>query len=154
MADLHAQHAHARVAALERELQSIRDTERDPRPYEVAQRRADAVAALHADRAPDPILGESPLDYRKRLLRRFQGFSPGFEKTNFFAADAASLDVLESKIYRDAEQAAYRPDAQPGVLRAVESRDAAGRLITKYVGDVGEFIAPFVQDGTVVKLRS
>ncbi len=72
---------YARVYALEQQLRAIRDPSRDPAEFEAIQARADIVAALHGDKAPPPILGESPLDYRKRLLAQFQGFSPQFEKT-------------------------------------------------------------------------
>jgi hypothetical protein len=144
---------YARVAALEQQLRAIRDPSRDPAEFEAIQTRADSVAALHGDKAPPPILGESTLDYRKRLLGKFQALSPGFEKTQLQSFDAPTIEALEQRIYRDAEQAAYRHDAPPGELRAVVFRDEVGRKITKFVGDVGEFLAPFSDHGQRVRVN-
>jgi hypothetical protein len=105
---------YARVYALEQQLRAIRDPSRDEVEFEAIQARADSVAALHGDRAPNPILGETPLDYRKRLLARFQGFSPQFEKTRLHSFDAPTIEALEQRIYRDAEQAAYDMMPLPG----------------------------------------
>jgi hypothetical protein len=148
MADLET---HRRLYRLEQALADIRAPDRDPRPYEEAQRRADAVATLHGVSAPPPILGESAIAYRRRLLSKFQGFSPTFGKANVNFVDAPTLALLEDRIYADAAQA--RHDATPGELRAVESRDAAGRLITRFHGDVGAFLAPFVSHGQRVKIN-
>ena len=144
---------YARVYALEQQLRAIRDPSRDEVEFEAIQARADSVAALHGDKAPPPILGESLLNYRKRLLAQFQGFSPQFEKTRLHSFDVPTIEALEQRIYRDAEQAAYRHDAPPGELRAVVSRDEAGRKITKFVGDVGEFLGPFSDHGQRVRIN-
>ncbi len=143
---------YARVYALEQQLRAIRDPSREEVEFEAIQARADSVAALHGDRAPNPILGETPLDYRKRLLARFQGFSPQFEKTRLHSFDAPTIEALEQRIYSDAQAAAYQ-STQPGELRAVVSRDEAGRKITKFVGDVSEFLAPFMDHGQRIRIN-
>jgi hypothetical protein len=144
---------YARVYALEQQLRAIRDPNRDPAEFEAVQARADSVAALHGDKAPPPILGESLLNYRKRLLAQFQGFSPQFEKTRLHSFDAPTIEALEQRIYADAQAAAYQ-STQPGELRAVVSRDDVGRKITKFVGDVSEFLAPFMDHGQRVRINS
>jgi hypothetical protein len=142
---------YARVYAIEQQLRAIRDPNRDPAEFEAIQARADAVAAMFGDRAPPAIPGETPLDYRKRLLAQFQGFSPQFEKTRLHSFDAPTIEALEQRIYADAQAAAYQ-STQPGELRAVQSHEG-GRLITRFVGDVGEFMAPFSHHGATVKIN-
>jgi len=61
-------YTYMRLAALEKQPAEIRNPNRDPRPIEAAQARADSVAAMFGDRAPPAIPGESELDYRKSLV--------------------------------------------------------------------------------------
>jgi hypothetical protein len=114
-----------------------------------AQARADSVAVMFADRAPPPIGGETSLDYRKRMLRRFQAHSPRFKETRFDSYDEASVSTVEDVIYHDAINRAREPgDTRPGQLMAFEERDRAGRTITKYSGDILGFMAPFMTGAT------
>jgi colicin import membrane protein len=71
-----------------------------------AQARADAVAATFGEQSPPPMSGELALDYRKRLLRRFQTHSPQFRDADLHAiADAVAFAGVESVIYADAVKA-------------------------------------------------
>jgi hypothetical protein len=119
-----------------------------------AQRRADAVACLHGDTAPDPRPGESVLGYRKRLLERFKKHSPDYVAVSVGAYyDSATIGLIEDRIYADAERAAVRSD-NSGTLRPVVTREF-GRLITTFHGDVGAFLEPFSQThGQRVKINT
>jgi hypothetical protein len=67
-----------------------------------AQGRADSVAAMFGDRAPAPIPGEKPVDYRKRLLSKFQRHSPAYNGVKFDAFDPLTLGLVEERVYSDA----------------------------------------------------
>jgi hypothetical protein len=122
-----------------------------------AQMRADAVAAHLGTTATPPIAGESSLQYRKRVLtpvaarsERFKGAS----SASLAGLDAATLGPVEDIVYADAIAAAKRPENYaPGELRAVAERDTAGRLITKFYGDIGAWMAPFTLQGASVRIN-
>jgi transposase InsO family protein len=109
-----------------------------------AQTRADSVAAMFGDRAPPPIAGETSLDYRRRMLKRFQKHSPTFAKTRFDALDLSIVESVEDRVYADAHESAKQPgDAVSGVLIPVVTREG-GRDVTRFHGDIGAFLDPFV----------
>lgn len=117
------------------------------------QSRADSVAAMYGDRASPPISGEAVLDYRRRMLKRFQPHSARFKNTRFDALDEATITTVEDQVYADAVNSARETQAAtPGVLVPVESQDRSGRTITKYHGDIGAFLAPFVSGATVSRI--
>jgi hypothetical protein len=60
--------------------------------------------------------------------------------------DPATLGVVEDVVYADAVEAG-KNRAAPGRLVEVKHRDAAGREITKYYGDISAFMAPFTHRG-------
>jgi hypothetical protein len=130
-----------RVANARREVPAA---ERDA--LAAAQSRADSVAARFGQSVSSPIPGEGELDYRKRLAEQFQPHSPRFSQSRLSPLDAASFGVIEAEVYADAVRAADA-SVQPGTLKAIEERDRSGRTITKFVGDVGVFLAPYVSGG-------
>ena len=101
------------------------------------------------------ISGETSVDYRKRLLSRFQKHSPTFKDTRLTAFDSATLAAVEDRVYADALSSARAPgDATPGMLIPFEERDRAGRIITRYHGDIAAFMEPFIpQSQQIVKLN-
>ena len=148
-----------RLAALETSIKGLTTevpaSERDA--LAAAQSRADSVAAMFGERASAPIPGERPVDYRKRLLARYQRHSPRFKDSRFDSLDAAMLQPIEEIVYADAVTAAKSPDAaRAGVLLAVEHRDSAGRTITTYNGDPMAWMQHFMtgaQVGRIVRLN-
>jgi hypothetical protein len=120
-----------------------------------AQARADSVMALFNDRAPPPNVGETPLSYRRRLLR------PLLKHSRHLAADArldafdsAGLGVIEDRVFADARAAADREvSRRPGLLIARTVRDASGRETTTYDGDFLAWFDPFRADGARVTLH-
>jgi hypothetical protein len=144
-----------RLLSLESQIKGIkRETPREEMDALAAsQSRADAVAAMFNDRAPPATPGETPLDYRKRLIGRFKRHSERFKEARFDSMDANTLGVVEDIVYMDAMNAAHSTaDAQTGVLIPYIER-FGNREITKFHGDVGAFIAPFVpQNPQVCKI--
>jgi hypothetical protein len=138
----------AQLAELRRKV----DTLRRPVSYDerdaiaAAQVRADAVAQLFGTRAAPPLTGESPMRYRARLLNRFKAHSPRFKDEHFDYYSDASMSVAEDIVFADASKAA-RGDLNNGGLVPVESRDAAGRLITKFAGDPLSWMSAFMSNG-------
>lgn len=121
----------------------------------LAQSRADSVAAMFGDRAPPPIPGETPLDYRKRMLKRFQKHSPTFAQTRFDGFDLSTVESVEDRVYADAHASAKKPgEASAGVLIPVVTREG-GRDVTRFHGDIGAFMAPFVpQEMQLAQIRN
>jgi hypothetical protein len=140
----------ARVNALERRVGNVRRelTGADVDALAAAQHRADSVMAPFGERASPPIAGETPLDYRRRLLAKIAPRSPEFKNSRFGSLDAGTLPVIEERVYTDAANAARTAaDATAGVLVPFEERDRTGRVITKYRGDIAAFLAPFTLNG-------
>ena len=113
-----------------------------------AQHRADAALGLWGDKASAPVPGERPADYRRRVLAAVQARAPQFKDKDFAGTPSNVLDFIEQKVYADAASAARDPSTvPPGQLRAVQERDAVGRLVTKFYGDMGVWFNTFTTPG-------
>jgi len=145
-----------RIAALEAKIKHLTtEVPADERnALALAQSRADAVAAMFGDRASAPIPGERPLDYRKRLLGRFQKHSDRFKSSRLDSLDEALLGPIEDLVYADAVQAAKSPDvgSAPGLLIPITTREG-GRDVTRFNGDILGFMAPFMTGATVGRIN-
>ena len=115
--------------------------------FVAAQSRADRLFKGFGDAqgAPPFVAGERLLQYRARLLSKFQKYSARFKGANLAKVnDAAAFAAVEAEIYADAEHELTHPTNLPdGMLRAVTTHDAAGRPITKFFGDTAVCWAPF-----------
>jgi hypothetical protein len=121
-----------------------------------AQHRADGVMAqLGGERAPAPVPGEASIDYRRRLANKLKKYSTRFKESRFDAYDPAALDLVEGEVYADAVASAKSAaGTTPGVLVPHVERDISGRQITRFYGDVGAFLEPFVpMSHQVVKIN-
>lgn len=98
--------------------------------------RADSVYQACTGRpASEPLPGESPIAYRKRMADGLRKFSAKFKAERVDSLSGAAFDIVESQIYADAQAAAKRPDALPrGQLRAIKRNDS-GHQVTEYIGD-------------------
>jgi hypothetical protein len=145
-----------RILALEARLKSMTtEVPADERnALALAQSRADTVAAMFGDRASPPIPGERPVDYRKRLLGRFQKHSERFKDSRLDSLDQAMLGPIEDIVYADAIQAAKSPDvgSAPGLLIPITTREG-GRDVTRFNGDIMGFMAPFMTGATVGRIN-
>lgn len=142
----------ARIAALEANLSGMpaHGSGADRKPFIDAQFKADGVYHAFGDSAgaPPALRGESVDAYQRRLLSRFKEHSPKWKERDLAKVDASMLDLAEEQIYADAMQAALHPkDLPPGTLRRIESKDAAGRTRTSYVGDERAAWLPFTNGG-------
>lgn len=136
--------AEARLAWLSSE---VTPEQRDA--LQAAQVRADSVGALFGQRVSEPRLGETPLSYRRRVLRDFQVHSPQLQHAQLDAMNDATLGLVENQVYADAAVAARTAaEAKPGVLTPYVEIDAAGRRITKFYGDPMAWMAPFMTGGS------
>lgn len=134
----------ARLADLESRVPAIL-SDSDLVELSNAQARADSVAQSFGETAPRPLMGETPLSYRKRLASRYKAYSKDYKDINVSAiADSALFAVAESRIYADAQAAANAPqDVPAGQLVPRVSRDSTGRQITSFTGDIGVFTGQF-----------
>ncbi len=116
------------------------------------QARADGVAGLFGERATLPMPGEAALAYRKRVLAGFQKHSARFARADLARLDAATLAPVEDIILADAATAAHDPRrAAPGRLIPITTREG-GRDVTRFIGDIGAFMAPFMAGATVTRI--
>ena len=138
-----------RLRNIERRLPAIQSDE-DRAHFAEFQAKADRVfqAFSAQDSAPRWLNGESLLGYKQRILSKLKKHSSNWKQVNLYAVkDSGVLNIAEGQILADAYQdALYPSEIQPGVLRAVTERDATGRQITRFHGDIdaafGMFKAP------------
>ncbi len=131
------------------------DAEEKERPkFADCQARADSVFSALGERAPANMQGESLTAYRQRLASRLKAHSSAFKDVDINSiTDAATLSVLEERIYTDAMSAARNPVVAGGQLREVESTTKAGHRVTKFFGDSGVWIEPFRARGQTVRFN-
>ena len=109
-----------------------------------ARSRADSVFQAALGRpVPDPIPGERPIAYRRRLAEPLKQFSPTLKAARFDNVGGAAFDVVEERIFADARAAVRANEVMPaGQLRAIHKREL-GHDVTEYVGDPAVAWAPF-----------
>lgn len=108
-----------------------------------AQVKADSVFAAFGNRAPQPLSGEKPMVYRRRLMVQLQEHSADYKGVDLSSiADAQVLKIAEKQIYADAQSAASL-SVGPGQLREIKRADATGRQISTFEGDPAATWAPF-----------
>lgn len=119
------------------------------------QSKAERVFQAFGDSAgaPPPVNGETEVDYRVRLLSAFKKHSKAYKDSDLGKVhDEAIFTSIEDSIYADAYTEATRPtQVQPGVLIPQRTKDATGRVITRYNGDPNAAWAPFMQPPRYVK---
>lgn len=110
--------------------------------------RADSVLGLWGETASPPLATERPLDYRRRMLAAVQRHAPRWQNKDLSRTHGDALGFAEEMIYADARAAAYDPATVPaGTMRAVRERDAAGRLVTKWIGREPVWMDVFLSPG-------
>ncbi len=140
-------------AALFRRL-SRQPTLEERNQIAAARVRADALYARLGRATPDILPGELPAAYRKRLAAGLQDCSPQLRRTNMDAVPDAALGAIEDRIYQDALEASRQPTANPtGALRPHTYQDTTGHTVTEYFGDPMAWMAPFMAQGSAVRIR-
>lgn len=101
-----------------------------------AQAKADSVYQMHGKRAPQALVGENLLTYRRRMATELKAHSDRWKDADLAAiADSAALSTIEAQIYADAQLAALKPTGLPeGELRPMRHVDVTGRVSTTFVG--------------------
>ena len=109
------------------------------------QAKADSVYSAFGKQASRPLLGESQLSYRKRLLKGLQSYSDTYKNVNLNAInDEQLLSIAEKQIMADALQSSRIATHIPaGHLYEVKRQDASGRTITSYKGHISAFLDEF-----------
>ncbi|WP_244116439.1 DUF2213 domain-containing protein [Burkholderia gladioli] len=119
-----------------------------------AQMRADSVMQMFGQSAAQPLHGESPIDYRRRLAAKLQSHSSDMKGVKLDSIDGPAFKLVEDRIYADAQSAALNPAAAPaGRLIPLVSRDEAGRQITRFTGDIDAWMGHFKAPGVVCKVN-
>jgi hypothetical protein len=141
----------AEIAALRREIAALNRrapaimSDIDRERFAAIQEDADPAFQAFGDRAPAPLSGETPIQYKRRLGAKLQANSPKWSKARLSAvADDAMLDTILADVYADSIAAARAgADVMPGHLREV-SRQAGGHIINEFVGEPSSWMGGFV----------
>ena len=110
------------------------------------QARADSIMQLFSERAPMPMYGERSIEYRKRLADKLKKHSKQFSSVALDSIEGPTFDIVENTIYQDAQGVALSQNqSSSGRLIPITEKDAAGRTITKFLGDImsPEFMGAF-----------
>jgi hypothetical protein len=95
------------------------------------QARYDAALKLVGMRAPQPVLGQHPDDYRREVLRTVKKTflqNHDLSRVNMRSLPADVLPQFEAQVLTAAVTEAYRPDSvPPGEFRRVEKLDEPRR---------------------------
>ncbi|GBR74811.1 hypothetical protein AA700_0343 [Acidiphilium acidophilum DSM 700] len=138
--------AMAKIAALEHQMRRVTaEAPADDRnQIAEARSRADSVFQAALGRTvPDPVPGERPIAYRRRLADALKKFSPTLATARLDSVAGAALDVVETRIYADALAAVKGNTVIPaGQIRAIKKLEL-GHEVTEYVGDPQAAWAPF-----------
>jgi hypothetical protein len=106
--------------------------------------RHSAASTAWGESAPPPMSAELPINYRRRLARRFQRFSKEFSDTDLGTITDPTLRGIEQRIRADAIAASACPASESdGVLIPRTKRDETGRIITEWFGSPRVWIEQF-----------
>lgn len=140
----------AQVTHLENKLKQMQTplTTGDVEAMKATQVRADRVAAQLGERVSEPKLGETPLEYRRRIAQQLAQHSPRYKGETFYGVGAAAMDVVEREVLQDAQRKAHDTVREtPGQLIEEKYNDGSGRIITKYHGDPLFWMSHFMTGG-------
>ena len=133
----------AEIAALNRRAPAML-SDMDRERFAVIQEQADPAFQAFGDRAPAPLDGETPTQYKRRLGAKLQSNSPKWATSRLSAvSDDAMLDTILTEVYSDSIAAARRgADVMPGQLREI-SRQSGGHIINEFVGEPVSWMSDF-----------
>ena len=141
------------TAALYRRI-SRQPTMAERNEIAAARQRVDGLYARLGRSTPETLPGELPAAYRARLAAGLQDLSPQLRRTNMDAVPDAALGAVEDRIFQDALAASRQPTVNPpGALRPHTYQDVTGHTVTEYFGDPMAWMAPFMAQGSTVRIR-
>jgi hypothetical protein len=121
---------------------------------QVRARAQSAYRHMLGAEPPLPMSGESLTAYRVRLLEPVKSASTtwrGINRATLLAsAPSGALEVAERQVYADAVKTVQT--TQHG-LRSVTEPDQAGRPITRFFGDPGEWMDAFKAPAARARFR-
>ncbi len=108
-----------------------------------AQARADEIYTFLGMSAPKPMAGETPKNYRLRLLRQIQRHSSAYRDVDLRnIADPKVLRIAEETIYADGRAEGLRPtDVGFGQLRMKETK-RDGHTVREFYGSPDSWMGP------------
>lgn len=125
----------ATIAAMSARTPSIiNDADRER--FAMIQEQADPAFQAFNDRAPAPLDGETPIQYKRRLGKKLQVNSAKWKTANLTSiSDDAMLDTVIADIYADSINAARAGvDVPAGQLRTISKRLESGHIRNDFVG--------------------
>jgi 8-oxo-dGTP pyrophosphatase MutT (NUDIX family) len=145
--------------AMQRDMEALKS--RLPKPLSDAdyhemhsiQAKADSVyGAFGANsRAPRPMEGETPPNYRRRLLEGLKKHSQMWKDIDLYVAiNDSALPNVEMAIYNDAMVVARNPDLGEGELRAHNRVLESGHRVTEWRGKPSSWMNQFAGNRRVV----
>ena len=141
-----------KIEQMEARLKPLSHADRDA--LSQAQARADGVMQLFGKTANAPLAGENPVAYRKRLADSLKKYSADMKSVRMDSLTGEAFDLVESKIYADAQSAALNPAEAPvGRLIPMVRRDSTGREVTTFAGDPNAWMQHFKSAGAVCRIN-
>lgn len=139
------------IAGLKSELAALKPRSRsdsDRERFASIQEQAEPAFQAFSDRAPAPMDGETPLDYKRRLATKMQKHSDRWnDKRLSSISDEEILDNVVGDIYADSLSAARRGVAvAPGELREITTRSLAGHTRIEFQGDAASWMDSLAGD--------
>lgn len=121
-----------------------------------AQQRAWNILSEGGLPTPEPMQGEGPMAYRKRLATILSANTPHKDTNVRAIQDERVFEITERAIYADAEKNARNPlDLKPGELREIKKIDRTGRTISEFIGDPSAWMNPFKSEAQLqVKINT
>lgn len=110
------------------------------------QSRADSVYGAFGanNRAPRPMEGETPPNYRRRLMDGLKKHSPLWKDIDLYVAiNDTALPNIEQAIYNDAMQVARNPTLGEGELRMIERKLPSGHTSVEFAGRPSAWMQQF-----------
>jgi hypothetical protein len=120
------------------------------------QARADAVYEELGRRAPPPLPGEQPIEFRRRLLEPLKKYSE-WSNTPLDSLSPDVLDRVEPDIFAAARADAASPtDMADGEIREIVKKDdRTGHVVTTFRGPPSShFVRQFTRPVRRARLRS
>jgi Uncharacterized protein conserved in bacteria (DUF2213) len=108
--------------------------------------RADALFQSLGEPTPQPMHGESPIRYRRRLANALRPFTDSWKSYVFHdSQQAQDFDAVENLIYGEAQAHAKKVIVdKPGFLREIKGKTALGRDQISFIGDHRTAWLPFM----------
>jgi ADP-ribose pyrophosphatase YjhB (NUDIX family) len=131
-----------RMDSLEKEVSELKanaarqDNAEEKDKLMEAQGRADSVEQCYGDSAPRPLLGDTVIDYEKRMVMKHLARSPRWKNSNIKAInDDATFSVIRDEVYADAVTAAKTCIGMAeGTMREVIRDGVGGRKVHEWHG--------------------